>query len=346
MHEKRTYKYQCQTCHNKLQKRGLTAAGTQRWFCAHCKASATKPRHDLRQAKVSKDHAHWLLGKQSQAEFAAHARTPRSARQFRRKVAWCWDGPSLAPRVLTGEIHYALIIDGIRIGASVCLIARTTQYVVAWAWVPYESSQYWGELLSLLPPPAYVVCDGQKGMLAALQRLWPDTVVQRCRFHAWVNVRVKLTLRPETEAGRQLLALARDLLHARSRRQARHWKRRLKRWYRNHHTYIDQRTINPKPVPGQRKWRYTHARLRSAYRQLHAIQDDLLRASYRPSPALPRTTNHLEGGINSQIRTHLKQHRGMSCEHQMKLVERYLYSRTEVAILTPIPERKPPRNVP
>lgn len=50
----------------------------------------------------------------------------------------------------------------------VCLIARTTTYVIAWRWVPYESSQYWAELFKLLPPPTYVVCDGQKGLLKAL----------------------------------------------------------------------------------------------------------------------------------------------------------------------------------
>jgi hypothetical protein len=44
----------------------------------------------------------------------------------------------------------------------------------------------------------------------------------------------------------------------------------------------------------------------------------------------------MEGGINSQLRTKLKLHRGMSEEHQRRLVEWYLYGRTEGA--------KPPRN--
>jgi hypothetical protein len=53
------------------------------------------------------------------------------------------------------------------------LIARTTKFVIAWVWVPYESSEHWVELLSLIPSPVYVVCDGQKGMLHALKALWP-----------------------------------------------------------------------------------------------------------------------------------------------------------------------------
>lgn len=224
-----------------------------------------------------------------------------------------------------------MIIDGIRIGGSVCLIARTTSYVIAWHWVPYESNEYWTELLSLIPTPAYVVCDGQKGMLKALQTIWPNTIVQRCRFHAWLNVKTKLTLHPETDAGQQLLDLTLDLLHVRTKRQGRHWKRRLKQWYHKHGVYIAERTVTSDPTARQRRWRYTHSRLRSAYRQLHTIQDDLLRSSYRPNPSLSRTTNHVEGGINSQLRTKLKLHRGMTYEHQMKLVEQYLYGRTEAA---------------
>lgn len=180
-------------------------------------------------------------------------------------------------------------------------------------------------------------------MLKALQTLWPDTIVQRCRFHAWLNVKAKLTLHPETIAGRQLLGLTRDLLQCRSRRQARRWKHQLKHWYRKHGGYIGQRTTTTNPKPGQRKWHYTHARLRSAYRQLHTIQEDLLRASYRASPGLPRNTNYVEGGINSQLRTKLKDHRGMSWKHQMKLTEQYLYSRTEAAETKPFWGQKPPR---
>ncbi|HEY1835463.1 MAG TPA: hypothetical protein VGG13_01430, partial [Candidatus Saccharimonadales bacterium] len=49
--------YACPTCSTKLQKRGLTKAGTQRWFCTACRASATKPRTDLRASKVAKEIA-------------------------------------------------------------------------------------------------------------------------------------------------------------------------------------------------------------------------------------------------------------------------------------------------
>lgn len=153
----------------------------------------------------------------------------------------------LPPHALTGEVHHTIIVDGIRVGGMVCLIARTTSYVVAWVWVPYESSQYWTELLQLLPQPEYVVGDGQKGLLKAITICWSAATIQRCQFHAWLNIKAKLTLNPESRAGQQLLQITKDLSYVKTRRQARRWKRKLKHWYKKHHSYIDERTIKQDP---------------------------------------------------------------------------------------------------
>ena len=318
--KQRGFRY-CRVCKTKLQKWGKTGAGKQRWRCPVCSLTATKPRPDLRRVFVFEGFMSWLLGKDSQDDLAAASRT------FRDQTAWCWGVP--VPSVLTGECHHCVIVDGICVGGHVCLIARTTMFVIAWMWVPYESSTYWATFLASLPAPTYVVCDGQKGLLKALPLCWPGTIVQRCRFHIWLNVKTKLTLHPESIAGKELLVLTKNLLHVRTRKHARHWKQRLRRWYKRHQNYVNERTVKPYPKPRERSWRYTHERLRSAYRQLDKVTDDALRSSYRPHAELPSTTNHVEGGINSQIRTKLKYHRGMSREHQRVLVNWYLYTRSE-----------------
>lgn len=324
--KQRGFRY-CSSCKNKLQKWGTTAAGKQRWHCSNCTSTNIQKRTDLSRGFMLERFVSWLLGKLSQDELADVPRT------FRDQTVWCWD--VVPPHILTGEIHHAIIVDGIRVGGMVCLIARTTIHVIAWIWVPYESSEYWSHLFRLLPQPTYVVCDGQKGLLKALALCWPDTIIQRCQFHAWLNVKAKLTLRPESAAGRELLDLTRGLLRVQTKRQARRWKRQLKYWYRKHQRFINERTIKYNPKPRERSWRYTHEHLRSAYRQLQRITDDLLRASYRSNPELPNHTNHVEGG-NSQLRTKLKLHRGMPATHQRRLVDWYLYSRTE----HPKPTRK------
>jgi|SRR5665811_39919 len=325
--KKHGFRY-CPKCQNKLQKRGKTASGKQRWLCGFCAESAIKKRLDLSRGFTLEKFVSWLLGKSSQDELE------QSSRTFRYQTTWCWD---VVPKpVMTGEIHHAIIVDGIRVGHMSCLIARTTKYVIAWVWVPYESSEYWIHLFRLLPTPKYIVCDGQRGLLKAISICWDNVIIQRCRFHAWLNIKSKLTLKPEHIASQELLQLARDLLHITTKIQARRWKHQLKYWYRKHHKFINERTVKYNPKKGERRWRYTHERLRSAYKQLHKITDDLLRSSYRISPELPHNTNHIEGGINSQIRTKLKLHRGMPQAHQMRLVDWYLFSRTE--------GQKPPRN--
>lgn len=97
-------------------------------------------------------------------------------------------------------------MDGTRIGQQVCLIIRSPLYVVNWGFAPWESSASWDVLLVTMPPPTVIVCDGQKGMLLSIARCWPETRIQRCLFHVWQNIRSKLTLHPQTEAGIDLLA--------------------------------------------------------------------------------------------------------------------------------------------
>lgn len=326
--KQRGFRY-CSTCKHKLQKWGKTNAGTQRWRCPNCTSTAIRTRPDLVQGLLLEWFVGWLLGKQSQEELGVSART------WRARITWCWD---VIPKpTLTGEAHPILLLDGIRIGSLVCLIARTPQYVIAWAWVPYESSYYWDKLLQQLPPPVVAVCDGQKGILLSIGRNWPTTAIQRCHFHVWQNVRSKLTLHPQTEAGQHVLLLTKILFKGlQTKEETERWIVELSAWEKRYSDFIRERTINPEPKPNQRKWRYTHERLRSAYRQLNKLlcnnqlftylDEQLLQQTKQP---VPRTTNYVEGGINSQLRTKLKLHRGMNEEHQRRLVEWYLYSRTE-----------------
>jgi hypothetical protein len=274
----------------------------------------------------------WLLGKQSQVELEGSDRT------WRDQTAWCWQ---VAPKPLqTGEVHPVILLDGIRIGSSVCFIARTPEYVIGWHWAGWESSTTWEKLLEQLPAPAVVVCDGQKGILLAITRCWPRIQVQRCHFHVWQNIRVKLTLHPQTTAGQELLALSKTLLRGiATTAAASQWQAELAAWEQRYGDFIRERTLVQAPKPGKRTWRYTHERVRSAYRQLAKLLRDNQLFTYLDATVttvpIPRTTNYVEGGINSQLRTKLKLHRGMSEDHQRRLVEWYLYGRTE--------EPKPPR---
>jgi hypothetical protein len=317
-----------------MQKRGKTAAGTQRWFCVYCKQSHSLGHDTQKHGRLLDRFVLWLLGKQSQSELS-HVSSDRS---WRAQISWCWQ---IVPKPeLTDETHPVILLDGIRIGAFVCLIARTPKHVIAWRWVFWESSNTWSTLLQMIPPPTVVVCDGQKGILLAIWRLWPESAIQRCLFHIWQNIRSKLTLHPKTEAGQKLLQLTRDLWQVKTKEQAFVWQKHLETWYKQYEDLIKERTYIANPEPRQQKWWYTHRGLRSAYRQLAKLLQDNQLFTYLDKnltvEPIPRTTNHVEGGINSQLRDKLKAHRGLNQLHRQRLVDWYLYTRTR--------DQKPPRN--
>ena len=123
----------------------------------------------------------WLLGKQSQTELGVS-----SARTWRRNRAWCWK--IIFKATLTGEVYPIILVDCTLVDNLVCLIARIIECVIRWHWAGWDSSNTWSELLEQLPAPVVEVCYGQKGILAAVGRCWPSTVVQCCHFHIWQNI--------------------------------------------------------------------------------------------------------------------------------------------------------------
>lgn len=297
-----------------------------RWRCPKCQATGIRDRPDLAKALLLERFVAWLLGKHSQSELRIQPRT------WRKQISWCWE---IVPKPeVSGEAYPILLLDGIRIGSLVDLIARTPSFVVGWHWAGWESSNTWEELLKTLPAPIVVVCDGQKGILLAIGRVWPNSRIQRCHFHVWQNVRTKLSLHPTTLAGQELLALTKQLLRGiNTEQEAAIWVHHLSDWEERWRSLLKERTLRDNPLPHKRKWWYTHGKLRSAYYQLHKLVESnqlfvYLETDLTDQP-IPRFTNHVEGGINSQIRTKLKLHRGLSQTHQQRLVDWYLNSRTE-----------------
>ncbi|XBH20567.1 IS1249 family transposase [Jonesiaceae bacterium BS-20] len=315
----------CSICGQHLKKNGKSAAGSQRWKCTSCHAGTSFERPDNRRNAQVNQFAAWLLSTRPQAQVTA-----ASDRSFRRNTAWCWHIIPLIP--LTGEVYDEILIDGIHIGKMVCLIARTPQFVVGWYWAQSESTETWRALLNQFPPPRVVVCDGGTGMNSALRMAWPHTKIQRCLYHVQAHVRSKLTMNPRLLAGQRLAVLTKNLTPITSAEEAILWTKSLNLWYRDWAQMLKERTyISTKN--GRTRWEYTHKNLRNAYFHLeHLVIKNQMFTFLEPNLAdltVDRTTNYLEGRINSQLRTLLKAHRGMPFTQQQRLVEWYLHSRSQ-----------------
>lgn len=309
----------CPTCGLPMKRNGKTRAGRQRWRCRGCGSSATHSiSTDERDLKA---FLSWLMSKEAQADMPGRGRT------FRRRTSrfWrIWPMPEA-----TGEAHKVVYVDGIYLARNVCvLIACSDEHVLAWYLCRAETARAWKALMAYVAPPEMVVTDGGSGFAKACREAWPDTRVQRCVFHAFRQVRRYTTSRPNLQAGVELYALARELLHLETLAQAQWWRERFVQWCGFWCDFLEERsTVDGRSV-------YTHERLRKARSGLVALSNQGTLFTYL-DPALsaerplPATNNRIEGGVNAPLRSMLRNHRGMSVTRRIKAVFWWCYMRTE-----------------
>lgn len=148
----------------------------------------------------------WLVGDLSKQQAASSLNI--GTKQFQRRVEHLWDQPV---EQISMPVSECLVVDGKRVGQQILLVASNTE-TINWLWSPTENSYYWKLLLSQLPEPRYLVCDGQKGLFKAISETYENVRVQRCLFHVWMNIRALLTLKPKGQVEQELLVLAKKLL--------------------------------------------------------------------------------------------------------------------------------------
>ena len=139
-----------------------------------------------------------------------------------------------------------------------------------------------------------------------------------------MNVKQKLTLNPETQAGQQLLSLSKKLLKIKSIEQANNWQSKFKIWKDKYYEFISQKSVNPET--GE-IW-FTHVRLRSAAFNLGKLILNKTLFNFIDNYEVKSMNNVLDGGINSPIRHLLNCHRGTNFTGQQKIVEIYLLKRS------------------
>ena len=158
-------------------------------------------------------------------------------------------------------------------------------------------------------------CDGEIGCFYSSA----NTRVQRCTFHAFSQVKRYTTTRPKLQAGRELYLIARDLMGIETLHQAELWVERYLDWCGFWADFLEDRTV----VDGRRV--YTHERLRRARSSLSSLVSagtlfTYLDPALAKAGPLPSTNNMIEGGVNSQLRAVLRNHRGLTSVKRVKAV--------------------------
>ena len=309
----------CFNCGNICVKNGKTKAGTQRWLCKECSATFTNPIDNSTKQFVQ--FQHWLFSKAVQKEMSG------AGRSFRRKISKFWEIWPMPPKIESPM--NVVYVDGIYLSRKACiLICCNEENVLGWYLCRYENSRAWEALMQRIAAPAMVVSDGGHGFRKALKRVWPKAKLQRCTFHAFLQVKRYTTGRPKTIAGIEMYMIAKDLLMIKDLGQAANWVTRLINWRIRHKAFLSEMTRDEKG-----KLRPMHERLLKAERSLARLvrQNTLftyLDESLSYGEELPSTNNRIEGGINAQLRTMLRNHRGMSIERRIKAVFWWCYFHT------------------
>ena len=308
----------CPNCGGQRVRNGKSASGKPRWKCKKCASSLTN-RIDKR-THTLKVFVDWLLGKDSQEEYAGF-----TGRTFRNHTRWVWDYWLLPP--IVEETYDVVFLDGIYLARNcVVLIAMTKEHVLGWYVARRESVNSWVALLSRIALPRMVVIDGGTGLKTALRQCWKNTHVQRCRFHAFGQVKRYITSRPKTQAGADLYGLTKGLFSVEDKDGAIVWVQDFFSWKTLYHDFLEERNVEGD---------YLHERLRRARASLdRLIKDETLFTFVTPevraelgcvnNESLPATTNAIES-LNSRLRDMLRHHRGLPIDRRIKALYWFCY---------------------
>ena len=185
--------------------------------------------------------------------------------------------------------------------------------------------------------PLIAVIDGGQGAYSAIKKCWPTTKIQRCLVHAQRVVRRYTTTNPRTDAGRTIYKLALKLTRITTLDEAAQWGVQLHEFSTIYRSWMDEKTLIKDPKTGALTRVWTHPNVRKAYNSLnHLWRSDLLFVYLNPPDGvlepdqIKRTTNSLEGGINAQLKLLARTHRGRTGEHQRRMLDWWLYLKTEL----------------
>jgi hypothetical protein len=215
-----------------------------------------------------------------------------------------------------------LVIDATFFGKGTnkfgMLVAKDTQsnQPVWYHFIQTESRKEYQRMLQALLFQGFtilsVTMDGKRGLYG----LFGAYPVQMCHFHQQAIVTRYLTRNPQYKASMDLKRIASYLGRCTRRR----FERLLCAWHTRHHHFLDEKVPDDSP----RGWHYKHKRLRSAFRSLKTHLPYLFTYQNDPELRIHNTTNALDGGLFSPLKTLLGIHKGIGVDMQKKIIADYM----------------------
>jgi sulfur relay (sulfurtransferase) DsrC/TusE family protein len=309
-----------------MVKAGKNGTGKQRYKCNICNTRTVINKEEKTKRNELKLFVKWLIDRPKISD-----KVDMSRSTFHRKTSWCW---VVRPKIKSDEISSDFIfVDATYINKNLCLlIVRNDEYVLGFRWAESENFEDYYELLKPLKEPKFVISDGHNGIIKASRKLWKNIGIQRCLVHITRNAEKKLGKRSPCEINHIFRLHIKKLHRVDTVKKSQNWLRKFNELYEEHKAFIEQITPNVDIETGEvLRFYRTHKNLFSACNMIKNLLKKNMLFLYLEN-GIPNNSNRLEGGINSPLKNLLRCHRGISLEHQKRMFEWYLLSRSNMSV--------------
>lgn len=153
-----------------------------------------------------------------------------------------------------------------------------------------------------------ITSDGDRGLIMAINEVFPGIVHQRCVVHVQRMALAYLTRYPKYLAGKELRLIVRDLHKISNHEERAEWVARYRNWEAEYHDFLSERTefLSDKRL-------YKHYGIRQVRTLINNTLPHLFH--YLDDPKIPKSNNGLECRF-SYLKNNLRIHRGLSQEHR------------------------------
>jgi transposase-like protein len=165
---------------------------------------------------------------------------------------------------------------------------------------------------------AAVTCDGKKSIIRAVEKVYPEALVQRCTVHVQRMVRIWLTRKPRLQPSKELRYLISLLHHIKNLVEQHMWIIAFEQWYKKYQLVIEEKTIH-RPTG---RWWYKHRQLRRSAIMIKKALNNLFH--FIGNKKIPKSTNGLDSYFG-HLKLNLNVHRGLSKRHRQSFILWYLY---------------------
>ncbi|MCG6536363.1 MAG: transposase [Syntrophales bacterium LBB04] len=165
--------------------------------------------------------------------------------------------------------------------------------------------------------PIAITMDGERGVIQAIRKIWPDVKIQRCLYHIQMQALIWLREHPKTEAAQQLKSLLESVCYIKSINERNKFIKAYKHWLNKHIGFI-------RALPTTQR---AYLDLKKATALINNALKDMFH--YLFDPNIPHTTNKLES-FYSRLKPHYWAHRGLTHKHKLQYLQWYSYLKNQL----------------